>query len=824
MLQLIILTFLLMIIGEPIRTFFIGRLKLFSNLDILQKAILDVYVGGFFLYLVAILPFHIFTSTTVFSLIGLALILTTIIHYESIKQINRKTIRAIFQNRRIEMLDYLFICSVFAIFLFLQLFSLRELVLGSVHDTSLHSLMVQVLLENGHIPLTLQPYLAEAIIYPQASHVIFAFASFVMNYEIPRVVFYVTPLFTSLSVFGAYFLGKKLWPYRPFYLSLSFIFAFISGWPLYITWGAHPFITGFPLFLVSLGMLFSAIHSSEKRSLTELVALGLFFGYVGVIIISYLQALIAITALVFVYRFVKKRYNAFHIISFILIFLISLLPLSPFLFRFAMFYQYPGHNIGISSDFVEYPKQQFFISQSLQWAFENLSPHIVLRLLTILLLIGFAMLLWKTRDYKDIKTVLLFASTIFIASVLLSFLSFFLPSDFNVISWGHQGIILMIPVSILIAIFYVKIVHFGRHHELKLLSRIFSKEIYSNIVLTVMFLSLITFPFLYYRAVEDPKDLKGAYQMFAVSTEGDYDLLLWMKANLTSNAIILVNPHQAGLFIPSISHQKIIYPYTGSWFTRSYQTLVTLLQKFVINETTYNLMAHYNITHIFIGSKTTSWWVGNFEWKPLLLLGNPNFKLVKNFDDAYLFQLVSQNPDTVFSDDFEHALWNENGWQTSYDGNGLGNVTLASDFVGYPEKCLKITTQAIYTISEWKYVRYISREIFAQNDSDITLSFYLNATEGFNGQDAFAVFVSNLYNNQSLIITTPTGVYINYANKVLLDGSEGRFNVSLSTEWHQLLNSSIPSRFVLQFVNLDCDGIENVAYADDITIISKPIP
>jgi hypothetical protein len=111
-----------------------------------------------------------------------------------------------------------------------------------------------------------------------------------------------------------------------------------------------------------------------------------------------------------------------------------------------------------------------------------------------------------------------------------------------------------------------------------------------------------------------------------------------------------------------------------------------------------------------------------------------------------------------------------------------------------------------------------------QNNSDVTLSFYLNATEGFHGKDTFAVFVSNVYRNQSMIIATPNSVYENYTNTIPLGSSEGAFGpYSLSACWRQMFDSSLPSTLILELVNLDFDGIPNVAYVGNITITSTPL-
>lgn len=824
--QLLFLLVLLIINGEPLRAVFFRRLKLFSDLDFVQVCILDVYVGGLILYVMAILPFRLFSWIVVVCFTLLSIVLSVIIHSNTLARgASLSKIRAFLAENKKTLLTYLLVFLMFTIFLLINLSSLSGLVLGSVRDESIHSLDVQVILENHSVPLTLQPYLPEGIIYPQAAHVIFAFASYVLNMDVPKVVFYVTVLFKSLSVLGAYFLGRKLGPGIAYSLGLSFVFAFISSWPLNIAWGGNPFLVGFPFFLVCLGLLFSLSCFRVKHNLAELITVGLLFGYVGTIIISYLQTLVMITFLVFIYYLIQKGGGMPRTLGeFAAVFGVSLLPLSPFLFRFLAFYQYPSHNIGVPQDFTGWTSQQHYLSQALQWAFENLSPYVLLKIMIILLIASFALLLWKTRDYKNVKSVVAFALAVFAAATFLSFASFFLSADFGIISWGHQGLILSIPVSILIITSYIKFAEFLRECKIKRLSKIFPKGSRAALLLTITLLSLVTSPFLYYRFLADPEVLRGAYNIFAVTTQSDYDLMTWMKANLSSDAVILVHPFGSGLFIPSISHDKIVFPYTGSGLSSSYQTLVGLLENNTLNASAYQIMRNWNISYVFVGTNVIYSMLEYSKWNPELFLGNPNFKLAKNFNSSYLFKLEEYDPTIAFLDDFEYTPWDRNGWRNDSWGNGLGNVTITNSAGINGSKNLMITAQAVPTVREWelKYAYWVEREIFVSNNSDVMLSFYLNATEGFGGNDTFALLISNIQRSQTMVITTPNGIYQSYPSAAILDGHQGLFSYNLSKMWQQVFNSSLPKTFVLQLVNYDFDGIPSVTYVDNIIVSSTP--
>jgi hypothetical protein len=117
--------------------------------------------------------------------------------------------------------------------------------------------------------------------------------------------------------------------------------------------------------------------------------------------------------------------------------------------------------------------------------------------------------------------------------------------------------------------------------------------------------------------------------------------MLWIKENLAKNATILVDNYQAGTFIPSLANRKVIYPGDfDSVYSASYQELQTILEQNILNATAMNLMKHFNITDVYVGSGVSAFDSWEHRWNPELFLENPeNFELVKNFSNAYLFQV-----------------------------------------------------------------------------------------------------------------------------------------------------------------------------------------
>ncbi len=811
-------------LGEPLRILAARFSSLLRNLDFVEKCIFDIYLAGLLLYVIALPNLRLFDGRLILGLVSFSACVV-IYHFRNVIKswFSRNSFSEI--HKRGDVIEQILVFAMFFVALAVQIGPLTSLVFGSIQDTSLHSLYVQVILENRYVPYNLLPYLPEGIVYPQAAHVIFASSAILTGWSAPLAVFYTTPLFNALTVFGAYFLAKKMWQSRYFHIGMVFVFTFVSAWPMYVTWGSNPFVVGLPLFLVLLGMFFKLVFNQESVDRSGLFLTGIMLGYLGAIIISFYQTLLALIFLLLLILVFLDFHRAARLFKTnVLIFAISIIPLAPLLYRFSLFYPYPNHNIGLPSDFMGYPTVQHWTLDmtGLQWTFANLTPYFFLSVEIIAIVVIGAVLFFKVKRNIDSQRAFSWTLMIFLASFLLSVLANNLPAEINVVSWGHQAILMAISFCPLVVLF--------NHHTVRFIQKSVGKIRSVNLrrprvvlLSSLLLLAAVYSPFVYTRFFADPSTLRGSYQVFAVTTKDDENLMLWMKENLSTSAVILVNQYESGLFIPSLAQRKAIYATPGSQLSKSYQEVIGLLTNDTLDTTAYNLMKELGITHIYVGSQATYSYIADYRWDPRLFLGNPNLNLTKRIGNAFLFELAeSPNSSAVFLDDFQHENWSDYGWSTYFEGNGLGNVTISNETENSSQSCMKMTAQAVYTGFQSEYTISVSREFFVPNGSDVSLSFYLDATTGFHANDTFAVLVSNVYHNQSFIIATPNGVYGDYAYSVPLAGFHGEFqfqeNSSISRLWSSMFKYELPSTFLLEFINRDVDGIENVVYVGDVSI------
>ncbi|MGI0069498.1 MAG: DUF6541 family protein, partial [Nitrosopumilaceae archaeon] len=133
----------------------------------------------------------------------------------------------------------------------------------------------------------------------------------------------------------------------------------------------------------------------------------------------------------------------------------------------------------------------------------------------------------------------------------------------------------------------------------------------------------------------------GNYNGFAVASNNDYNLLLWMRNGIPNTSVILINPYDAGAYVPSISMKEAVgltfatFAGPPSSAGPLYQKLFQEINDQVFNTTTISLIRSLNATYVFLGSHAyqDGWTTQYFLDRPLY------FELVKNYGDAYLFSI-----------------------------------------------------------------------------------------------------------------------------------------------------------------------------------------
>lgn len=849
--RLLLLMISLIIIGEPIRVAFSKYFHLFKGLDFLQISVLNVYLGGFALYLIAILPLSFFNSNVMWAINAVSGALLIILHKKRLEKV--KTLFQASQGRIIDTHNYLYehkitalqysvVFGMFIVALWVQVVPLSSFVFGSIHDTSLHSLFVQVMLENQGVPLTMQPYLSEGVIYPQAAHVFFAYACLVFGYLPPEALFHVTALFQALSILGAYYLGKAL-SSRRLGVSLALVFFCVSRWPRLLAWGSNPYVVAFPLEFILLAFIpflcGLRTENNVRNKGSSLLAIGILLGYLAAIHLTvYIVTMATAAVLLLFSMFYKERDHAFYELKNLLIaFGASLIPISLFIYRFLAWYPYPGHNIGLPSDVILAPWSYMNL---LDWLlfYEGISPYPLLVVMLLGLTIVSSIVLYaKRRQLAGLVNFVAMSSCLLIACsglILLFHLQYVFP-PLSILTGEAVRPTIGVHTSFcfLIAIFNVILYDVLTNNLRRRLIPILAlgKHGLASIMATAITLLLLFSmysPFMYYFVTQDTGYLVKSYSSYSVTTSNDYELMLWMRDNLPRDSIVLVSVYEPGTFIPSISHLKAIYPWVFSKDSYHYLALFRMVQHGAMNSTAYHAMRQLGINYVYVGAQASlgiaTWqlntgWEKNKKWDPQVFLSNPSFNLTKKIGNAYLFEVLYEKPEVVFEDGFEYANISDMGWRFGFaEGSpylGYGYVSTDSSYAYNGNRSLLITAKnggmSLYT--NWIY-----RTIYAWDTSNITLSFYINASVGFSPSDELSIHISNTSWNRSICFVTPNCLHAESNSTIILQDSVGFFSFNISEIWQKAHDSTFPTTFYIRLQNIDFDSVENIGYIDHIVV------
>jgi len=854
--KLLLLMFSLIVIGEPIRIVLSKYAGLFGELDYLQTCVINVYLGGFILYTIAMIPLPFFAAPVVWWILAASGTSLVFFHFKTLRDLLRKskTVKHCVLMGKGAILKNVLVAAMFFSLLWIEVLPLSSFVYGSVHDTALFGLFVELILENRHTPVTIKPYGTEGIIYPQGFFVIEAFACHLFGFSAAEVTLRVTPLFMALSVLGAYFLGKALSPRSHLDISLAFTVWCISRWPRLLFWGSNAFVAGFPLYFIALSFLRQLKNPRKPdQNMAKILTISILFGYLAAVHLVFFELLFAIVALTTLFSVLRQhKHSKQRLKNFLVFCVFSIIPIGASVYRFIIWYPYPGHNIGLPIDVV-LRAEDHTIGVPIANVFETLyefivvsdwiNPNLLIKAIIVsLFIVGTAVtiLLRKDRCFAQMKETFMVAlSSSAVAGLMIILVTreasilfpFIHPLMVTLIQVEQTTILSLTSFFVTIGIYNVmlfrgfqrlyihtslrsnKVSRKSSNHSLRSKRDKKKKTMISKVaVFSTLILAPIYAPFVYCIFTYDLEYADGQYNMFCVTTENDKQLMLWMKNNLSRNAVILVNPCGAGGFIPTVSNHRVIYQPGASRYSRSYEELVERIDSHNLDITTYDLMRQSNISHVFIGSSAI---FNHYPWDPMLFLGNPNFKLLKNIGDTYLFRVNVKDPDPhlIFTDDFECRDLNTTGWRVGKSSSeGLGHAEVTSERSYEGKASVKIVAKSVG--EDFWYS--ICRKVHVSSASNISLSFHVDVADGFNGMDTLMIIISDPSWTRQLFFAATrnrTGVSV-----VVLQPLQDYFQFDISALWQEIHNSTLPTTFYLQVLNHDSDGIENVAYIDLVRI------
>jgi hypothetical protein len=184
----------------------------------------------------------------------------------------------------------------FAVLLGWRFYQVGELVLPAWVDPLHHTLIVRLILENGGLPDSLQPYMEVPFSYHYAFHAVTAAFALLARLPAERAVLIFGQVLNALVAVSVYRLGTSLWnDWRRAGLA-ALLTGFVFQMPAYYaTWGRYTLLTG--LVLLPLAMAIALDIAFRNRALPTLVKLALLTA--GVLLSHYYAALLLAIFLIF---------------------------------------------------------------------------------------------------------------------------------------------------------------------------------------------------------------------------------------------------------------------------------------------------------------------------------------------------------------------------------------------------------------------------------------------------------------------------------------------------------------------------------------------
>lgn len=248
-------------LGELVRVMVGRRVPLLRNLDPLERGLVDLYLGGAVLYLLAALPVGVFGGFGVVFVTGALLGFATR-RLRPVPIIAELRVAAAALGRYARRPEYLLTAIVVLALFSIEVSSAEVAATGNTYDSSLLALYTSLLLQHHTLPLTLAPVTSVAVIYPQGTTVWLSAAQALFGLPPARTSVLVTPLFLALGPVGAFSFGSRLAGGPRAGLGFALVFALLAPFTRGLVGGSNDFVLAFPLVLFLAGR--SALWTGDR--------------------------------------------------------------------------------------------------------------------------------------------------------------------------------------------------------------------------------------------------------------------------------------------------------------------------------------------------------------------------------------------------------------------------------------------------------------------------------------------------------------------------------------------------------------------------------
>lgn len=654
--------------GELIRRLAARWVPLFQNPSWVERLLVDLYLGGGGLYVLALVPLPLFTPPLVgLYLVGAASVLVALVVREA-----RATRRGLLRGLRggWELLPGgIVLAATLAVFA-IEVAIAEGVPTGNSFDTSILTDYVALLLQNHHVPLSLVPIAPQLTSYPQGTTVWLGAAQMIFSLPPARTPLLVTPLFLSLSPLAGYVLGRRQLGSPWAGLAIGLTFALIGSWTRVVVATSNDFVFSFPL-VVWLLARSDLWRTPTPLTWPDAVAFGGVLGYsaaMNPVGAEWLFPTVVVLGLLTSVR--RPGYLRIAVPRWIVSLVASLLFVTPALWTIVraggVLFPAAG-NVpipavpgapGISpAQFVGSIDPFLFRPQDV-W----LSPFPALRFELAALLIAGALILVvpslvrrlgpRGPPFRELVATTVAAAVALLALQVGAAQGLTALDSFAVVSSGPQVSIYLFAVYVLLAALplYLLVEYVrekredrtpepiapGRPASARTLSS--RSPISNGRAVALVLVAALLVPGVVVTGTDFPSYLQELYGNYGRVTPSDFALFAWAALNLPTGARVLVAPGSAAQFLPGYARVALLYPVQPIARNASYVALDRELVRGNLTAAGFADLTALDVQYIAVTGNTTDLWA---PFSPIPLLANPTVFGPPLFHsgDAYLFQV-----------------------------------------------------------------------------------------------------------------------------------------------------------------------------------------
>lgn len=598
------------------------------NMDLFQGLIISLGLSLSFIPLLTYFFTLLGIRLNSISILLLLLIFTAIIllkyileHKNNIgRSLNFKNFKKSFKEY--EMLSYLILAAILLISLVVRIIPINNIFVGPGSDSYHHTLIVQLIIENGGIPASYEPYAPlSSFTYHFGFHSIVAFIYWLSGIDPAKLVLYTGQVLNGFFVLSIFIFVDRLFKDRNMALLSSFIVGLVSVFPAYlINWGRFTSLTGMVILPIAF-LLFIESIKMEKRDikiliLSGMVLSGLFLTHYRIIIAAFSFLMVYILYELYSNRDNLKREKE-------IIIRCSVIGITAIILLFPWFI----HLINNSRIISELPNTANYYS------LERIGSAVGYYSNTLLLILSLSgILAGISRRNKYIIIISVWVS------ILIAFSNPYwikLPCS-GCLDFVTVVTLLFFPLSITCSYFIIFL-----SEKIKM-----TKSKYMIIFLIII---LVLVPISAIK-ISEVFDTSSVY-----IEKSDIEAMNWIEANTSYDTVFLTNSIDfnwnkdfvigidGGSWIPLLANRKVIIPPMTYLIENAYENNYTEKVKSIskasesINSySSIQFLIENNVTYVYFGGRN----YGNLQLQNLQ--NNPYLEPVYSKDGVWIFKIKSQ--------------------------------------------------------------------------------------------------------------------------------------------------------------------------------------